>query len=237
MTLGSQERAMEYELVARELTKLHHNVIVSLDDERRQLAQAVHDGPLQSLAAQLLALERAKRRIEMREYEKASGDLEQVREIAKLAISDLRGILASLYGRLLDHNDTPVEALSSLLEEIRSSTSLQLSLTGEVEGDLPEEISSCLYQLAWEVLDNIKAHAQAKRVEITLHGSAEAVRLAIKDDGNGFDYDKGQLQTIYEGHLGLYNMREGVAQYSGQMRVRSSPGQGTEVEFVLPVRR
>jgi len=61
---------------------------------------------------------------------------------------------------------------------------------------------------------------------------ARGVRLSIVDDGRGFDV-AANLEA-FGGHWGLLGMRERATQVRGKLRVRSTPGQGTEVLFLVP---
>ncbi|MFH1609562.1 MAG: ATP-binding protein, partial [Candidatus Bipolaricaulota bacterium] len=75
--------------------------------------------------------------------------------------------------------------------------------------------------------ENVRRHAQARTVRICMEGE-QAVTGVVEDDGVGFDPDR-----IGDG-LGLSGMREWVGFLGGRLTVRSAPGKGTRVEFVIP---
>jgi signal transduction histidine kinase len=86
--------------------------------------------------------------------------------------------------------------------------------------------------VAQEALTNIVKHAGACTVRVTLSFDPRRVRLSVTDDGRGFVVDP-DFQA-YGGHWGLLGMRERATQIHGRLRVRSTPGQGTEVVLLAP---
>ncbi len=91
----------EAELLAREVTRLNRMILASQDNERRRLARDIHDGPLQALGVELLAIDRVKRRIQSGELDKAETELEYLRELARETVADLRGTVNALRNTLL----------------------------------------------------------------------------------------------------------------------------------------
>ncbi len=77
---------------------------------------------------------------------------------------------------------------------------------------------------------NIRQHAEARYVTISLVMSPETVTLTIEDDGCGFDPSE-----VQEGHYGLVGMNERVKLAGGKMTLRSSPGEGTGIEATIPI--
>ena len=79
-----------------------------------------------------------------------------------------------------------------------------------------------------EALVNALQHASARQVSLTLDGDAGELRLSIRDDGVGI---APEARAGRAGHLGLVGMRERAFAIGAQLRVDSSPGQGTTVEL------
>ena len=71
----------------------------------------------------------------------------------------------------------------------------------------------------------------AERVSVTLEGTADIIRLRVKDSGIGF---RAGSPGITVG-LGLLSMEERVGMLGGNLRIRSQPGQGTEVIVAVPL--
>jgi signal transduction histidine kinase len=224
----------EAQRLAVEVTKLNKMLINSRDDERRRLARDIHDGPLQSLGVELLAVERAKRRLEAGDYEKAGKELEYLRELARENITDLRDTVNSLRNSLLDSGIEP--ALQNLARKTQATTGtrVEVSISLDAQHTLPDSLAACIYQLAVEGLNNIKKHARANNATLSLEDTQEEVVLRISDDGQGLDYEEAINQAINLGHIGLYSMRERVQEFGGTMSVDSAPKHGTSLVFTFP---
>jgi signal transduction histidine kinase len=226
----------EAQRLTAEVTKLNQMLLNSQDRERQRLARDIHDGPLQSMGVELLALDRAKRRLEAGEYDKTAKELDYLRELARETVTDLRDTVNMLRNTLLDSGIEP--ALQNLARRTRTATGLNVSVVmqphrDEIE-DLPYALSSCLYQLAVEGLNNVKKHAHANNAFITVEVTPEQVILSISDDGRGFDFEAAIEQAISQGHIGLYSMKERAFEFGGEMLVTSTPGEGTNLSFIFP---
>jgi two-component system nitrate/nitrite sensor histidine kinase NarX len=82
-----------------------------------------------------------------------------------------------------------------------------------------------------EALSNVRKHASATRVGLTVHRDA-VYRFAVSDDGRGFNVDAAPDAT--EAHIGLRIMRERAQRIGGNIELRSQPGSGTQVVLTLP---
>lgn len=94
------------------------------------------------------------------------------------------------------------------------------------------ETSQQVFSLVHEGLHNVQKHAGATAVTLQLEWSDTALTVRLSDNGRGFDL--GTLPT--NGHYGLEMLREMAADLGGQMRLTSTVGAGTQLEFRLPLR-
>jgi signal transduction histidine kinase len=230
----ANEAMSEAHRLAAEVSKLNKMLIRSQDHERQELARDLHDGPLQSLGVELLAVERAKRRLEAGEYEKAAKELEYLRELARENVADLRDTVNSLRNSLLDSGIEP--ALQNLARKTQATTGTNVEVIIHLDQQqrLPDSLVGCIYQLAVEGLNNIKKHARANNATLSLEGSQEEIILRISDDGQGLDYEDAMSQAIVHGHIGLYSMKERVKEFGGTMSVASVAEHGTTLIFTFP---
>lgn len=86
-----------------------------------------------------------------------------------------------------------------------------------------------------EILTNVARHSRATRVDIEVAVealSARALRLRVRDNGCGFDV---AAQASGQGR-GLHNLQARAAALGGTVSVDSRPGDGTEVDLVVPLR-
>jgi signal transduction histidine kinase len=96
---------------------------------------------------------------------------------------------------------------------------------------VPEDTALCLYRIAQEALHNVVKHSggTAARVELAMEGGE--LRLAIADDGIGFDPERMRAN----GSLGLVSMGERARFVHGLLSVESHAGKGTRVEVRVPI--
>ncbi|MFT4173852.1 MAG: CHASE3 domain-containing protein [Rhodocyclaceae bacterium] len=155
--------------------------------------------------------------------------------------------------RVLEHLDQGVALKRRIIEGLVPSALLNLGLVPALESlmedfthrneirtqvDLPEmsppvtrEQSIAIYRIAQEALTNIERHAQAHNVSLRVRQEDGAVRLVVRDDGQGMaDMDARRLKSH-----GLRGMRQRVAALRGDLSIKSGPGDGTVVTVVLPL--
>jgi signal transduction histidine kinase len=85
-------------------------------------------------------------------------------------------------------------------------------------------VQVAIYRVCQEALNNVAKHARASLVEIDLEHKEAAIKLSIRDDGQGFD-----LERTTFGHYGLSMMRERAEGVGAQLSITSQPGQGTDL--------
>ncbi|HKP52901.1 MAG TPA: sensor histidine kinase [Chloroflexia bacterium] len=219
----------EAELLAREVTRLNRMLLTSQDNERRRLARDIHDGPLQSLGVQLLAVDRVRRRIHASEPDKAETELEYLRQLTCETVTELRGTVNALRNTILSTGLEP--AMQSIARKLEEQAGLNVQVAVRVGDDLPKPLQNCLYQLTLEAANNVKKHAGARRMYIGLSYIDGRVELRVKDDGKGFRYEESLELAIRRGHIGLHSMKERATELGGTMQVISSPGHGAEIIF------
>ena len=91
-----------------------------------------------------------------------------------------------------------------------------------------------LFRVAQEALTNAITHGLAKRVAVDLLTLQKEVRLTIRDNGKGFD--SSAQMNLPMSHLGLRVMREMADFFGGAFTIESSPGKGTTVRVILPIK-
>ena len=111
---------------------------------------------------------------------------------------------------------------------------------------LPAPLEVALFRIVQEALTNVRKHAQAKRVSITLAKKGKMVVLSVQDDGVGFEKQTvppgSSSGLILEGgwrvpadHFGLIGIQERVMQLGGRLDLTSAPGQGTTLRVEVPL--
>ena len=125
-----------------------------------------------------------------------------------------------------------VAAVRGFCNEFAMAHQMAIEFTDRaVPRAMPEDTALCLYRITQEALHNVVKHSggTAARVELAMDGSE--LRLAIVDDGVGFD-----PETIrVNGSLGLVSMAERARFVHGRLSIESHPGKGTRIDVRVPI--
>jgi len=129
------------------------------------------------------------------------------------------------------------DALGWLAERQRKATGLAVDcrVQGVANPRPPAMLETACYRIAQEGLSNAVRHAQAKNVRIQLESDGRLLRLAIHDDGVGFDAEEARQRSGRGGHLGLIGMEERARLAGGRLKLRSVAGGGTTLTAIFPL--
>jgi signal transduction histidine kinase len=149
-------------------------------------------------------------------------------------VEALRRTLRDLRPLVLDQHGLEV-ALHDHAHAVRERAGLaSCRVTARLGGRrLDPSTETALFRVAQQALANVADHAGATSAEVLLEGSAAGVTLRVVDDGCGFDPAHVQTAGTRPG-FGLTAMRERVEAIGGRLTIRTSPGQGTTVEALVP---
>jgi signal transduction histidine kinase len=211
-----------------EAEQLRHS-IEAAEQERKRWARELHDETLQALGG-LRMLHSTALRGDSSDAELRDALSEGI-ELIDVEIDNLSALIAELRPAALDEIGL-VPALRTLAERKGREGKLTIDIlasVGEGELRLPPETESLLYRLVQESLNNAVKHADASRVEAVLEREDGVVEATVRDDGRGFD------PATANGGFGLTGMRERVELAGGELRIDSTPGEGTTVSATIPL--
>jgi signal transduction histidine kinase len=234
----------ELRLAYERLGKLHGRVEAAKEDERRFLAHELHDELGQTLTALKLRLQlgaRAANGAAGNVGAGAAGVVDAVALVDEL-IARVRKMSVDLRPPLLDEVGL-VPALRAYLESQAAVSGVAMDLeedgrdagTASSSARLPSDLEIICFRVAQESVTNVLRHASAQRLRVSIARNGNHVRLAVRDDGRGFDATSALDSAAAQGHLGVVGMRERVRSRGGTFQVVSQPGQGTAVEVELPI--
>ncbi len=195
--------------------------------ERQLVAYEIHDGLAQYVSAAIMHLEAYEAGLPQ-----GPGSEPAITEVLRLlrqASSETRHLIAGLRPPALDELGI-VEAINTLVADARLEIpEVIFDHTGD--GDrLSAEAETALFRVAQESFTNIRRHAAATKVLITLtRQPGGATMLRISDNGKGFDLD-----TVAADHFGLEGIRQRAHLLGGTAHVISQPDTGTTLEVILP---
>jgi len=195
-----------------------------------RLARDLHDDLSQSLALLSIELEMFGQR-HPAERGQISGRMQEFSVQVKRLSSEVHRFSHELHPAKLEQLGL-VAALRGFCEEFAVAHEMAIEFADRsVPRAVPQDTALCLYRIGQEALQNVVKHsgATAARVELDMEGNE--LRLAIADDGVGFD-----PQTIRDnGSLGLISMGERVRFVHGLLSVESQAGKGTRIKVCVPI--
>jgi signal transduction histidine kinase len=179
----------------------------------------------------LLEAEQAALRSGSRE---AAGHLEQALRIARDALGESRHLVWALRPESLERGSLP-EALERATSQLTHLTGIaaRMVVTGQPR-QLPAALEVTLLRAAQEALANVRRHASANQVAVTLSYMEDLAVLDVCDDGVGLDPRARPREPNRQGGLGLVTMRGRVEALRGSLSVESAPGQGCTLVVELP---
>jgi signal transduction histidine kinase len=224
----SLERAAlieQLESTRAELAAAHHEA--GILSERQRLAGEIHDTLAQGFTSIVTLIQAAEAGLDA----EASGPrrhLDLALSAARENLAEARTLVTVLSPAALGSGNLG-DALRRVTETTGAETGLRAhaEVTGTVR-PLPTRTEVVLLRVGQEALANVRKHAAAQQVTVRLGYAEGKVRLAVADDGTGFD-----PQAAHGGY-GLRSMQDRVRQVGGTVRVTSAAGAGTEVCAEVP---
>jgi signal transduction histidine kinase len=208
------------------LEELSARLLSAQEDERRSISRELHDEVGQSLTA--LAIEAGAAASLPVEAPELRQRLQSIQRLAETSMSTVRNLALLLRPSMLDDLGL-VPALRWQAREVTRRTGMKVRMmTENLEDNLPDRHNTCIYRVVQEALNNAVRHAHAHSVQVEVSGGGESVRLAIQDDGQGFD-------ARHARGMGIAGMAERVRNAGGQFQIESAPGRGTTLSVLLPL--
>ncbi|MFK4042644.1 sensor histidine kinase [Nonomuraea wenchangensis] len=209
-------------LMAADLQRSRERILTAREEERRRLRRDLHDGLGMALTNMAMSLSIA--RINLREAPSAADALLLDLRTGMDAVSqEVRELVYGLRPPTLDDLGL-AGAVRALAAE--PGPPVEVVVEGETD-DLPAAVEVAAYRIAQEALTNVRKHAAAGHVTVTLARSAGALVVRVRDDGKG-------LPAARRSGVGFASMRERAAELGGTCLI-TSPGTGTQVEAALPL--
>lgn len=198
-----------------------------LADERRAIAQDLHDDPIQAVTAASLRVQR----LVPSATDEQRTKLADIQSSLSGAIERMRSMLFELHPPTLD-DEGLASAVELYLYERLDPVGIAWTLEDRIQVTPSAATQSLAYRLTREALSNVAHHSKASTVTVTLETGNDGLHVCVVDDGVGCDIDTALHGRA--GHLGTVSSRHLAQRASGRWKIDSNPGEGTTVEFWVP---
>ena len=210
----------------RELMTLNES---TLETERRHIAREVHDELGQVLTA--LRLDTSLLRLQFGALAPALIDkTEDMKALVDRAIEGVRNVASSLRPAVLDLGLLP--AVDWLCTEFARRGVICEFKAPHQAIEVENSRAVVIFRIVQEALTNIGKYAGASHVSVSLQQHSNELTLEVQDNGSGFDLET----TARRGSLGLLGMRERALALGGWVKIARTPGQGTVICAVIPLK-
>ena len=201
-------RIQTTERIKEEKTKQNAQLNLFLaENERNRIGRDLHDSLGHTFAMLSVKAELAQQFLQMEAYDKAAKELQEVQEISKKSMADVRRIINDLKNRTLDEELVTIRAMLEM-------SGVQVEIDNQLNvASIPPSQQSTISMILLEAATNIIKHAKAKKSNFSLVKKNEKLILDIQDDGCGF-----QKLTGRE----LHSIRERLSALSGKLEILSS---------------
>ncbi|MFD7082218.1 sensor histidine kinase [Streptomyces sp. NPDC059918] len=220
-----QDRAQSISRLAHRRASMLAATLSVVDRDRRDLAEALHDGPLQSVLSARLDIDEV---TQDNPYEA----LERADEALRDATRHLRSSVTDLHPAVLERAGLP-----RALEELAERTAQRGRFTVDVRSGAESaghDADRLLYSCTREFLTNIVKHARASHVTVRFDVTDGRAVLSVADDGVGLAPAVLQ-ERLAQGHIGLASQRLRIEEAGGHLTMESARPRGTVVRVSLPV--
>ncbi len=215
----------------RHRNELFNAIAVAQDQERKRIAQDIHDSLGSVLSAARLKLS------SLRDNQQDLSDEQNEKYLVTIQLIDeasaeLRSISQNIMPATLSKLGL-LAALQNLINTISSNSGLQINFSAhDFEERLDEHVEISIYRIILELINNIVKHAAAEKATVQLIRYPDHLNITIEDNGKGFDYAQ-SLQG--KKGIGLGNIISRVEYLNGTMDVDTLLGRGTTVIIDVPL--
>jgi signal transduction histidine kinase len=220
--------AFERELLAGRTAQMLDEVrasrtrlLAAADSERRRIARDLHDGAQQRLIALRIELELAAEEADPAEASTLRGFSAEIEQ----ALEEFRSMTQDIYPAVLSDR-----GIADAVRAVALRSSVPTTVDVGTVAEYPPEIATAVYFCCVEALQNVAKHASdATGAQIVIGERDSMLRFSVTDDGPGFRRDQARLGA------GMINMRDRMAAVGGELKIRSTPGEGTSISGQIPL--
>lgn len=206
--------------------KLTHAVMKAEEDERKRIAEDLHDSIAQKMVVAKLNLEALGSELEFPDQKKIIYN--NINTLLKESTAEVR----SLSHSMMPHGFERYGLINSVKDFLDKIHKKDLKINFNAEGDftvVKENKSLLIYRIIQECIQNVLKHSSATRLDISMMCANNEADIIIEDNGRGFNADAINYGT------GLKNIQSRIEFLNGKSDINSTPGKGTVVAIYIPL--
>lgn len=206
-------------------------------EERARLARDLHDTLAQELSGSLMLLQAAERDWEERP-DVARTRVRAVTDGLDAGLTETRRIIQDLTPSTVAEAglEGSLRLLCDQAQQAEDAVRVQFRLVGTHRPELDEQAATTLFRVAQGMMANVRDHAHATNLLVTLRHQADRVELDMSDDGVGFDPARISGAVRSGRGFGLPAARARLRMNGGDLDIDSAPGRGTRIRASVPAR-
>jgi|GEM_PF-992922 len=218
------------------LQSLSSNLLNAQENERKRIARELHDELGASMAVLKMQVRSAEKSLGLQIPEQLHDECEKLRASINQIIENVRRLSRDLSPVVLEDLGLAA-AIEHLIDNFAELNKLTIkSDLADIHFLVKEEAQRNVYRILQELLNNVRKHAAAKNVIITVRKVEAGLKFLVADDGVGLDVDEVHRNST-KASMGLTTIAERVRILGGTITIDSRPGQGCRVEFTAPIKR
>jgi len=204
---------------------------IAIVEERYRIAREMHDSLAQVLGYLNIQMQTLELLVNAGNLQQVLAELTTARQSIQAAQADVHDSILSLRTTLSDDLTLPV-ALKEYVIEFGVQTGIDVHFQSDQEAipGITPLANVEIVRIMQEALTNIRKHAQADTVNMTITTQQNILVITVSDDGVGFD-----VAATKQSNFGLFTMKERAHQVGGNVTITSSPGAGTTVQLKVPM--
>lgn len=212
-------------------------IVQAQEDERRRLANQMHDGPAQSLTNFVLQAEICQRLFD-RNPENAKEELLNLKDSASLTFQRVRDFISDLRPMMLDDLGV-IPTVKRYIESFsnKSDISVDEDITGDETRRLEEYQEVMLFRGLQDLMGQARDFADATEIKVRLDIQLDRAVVVVEDNGRGFDVEAmfGEEHVDDPRGQGLQTLREKFELINGNIAITSNENDGTQIRVEMPV--
>ncbi|MDX9786562.1 MAG: response regulator [Desulfobacterales bacterium] len=219
----------------RRRRELASQLLAAQENERRRISLEIHDEIAQSLSALKLRFSMLANRLR-KDQRQLQGEFNATLNLIDKIIEDTRRLSRDLSPSIIQGLKLS-GSIRWMVHDFNQQTQIPVSLNMvDIDELFGKEDQIVIYRIFQEALSNIRKHAQANQVSVTVTHDDGHIVIRIVDDGRGFDVAETLNRHVTQRGLGLAALDERARMLDGSLTISSQKGKGTCIIVTVPIR-